>query len=29
MQAIKGDIKVIAPAEFAEIPPVFPKPKFT
>ena len=29
MQAIKGDIKVIAPEQFAEIPPVFPKPKFT
>jgi len=29
MQAIKGDIKVIAPEQFAEIKPVFPKPKFT
>jgi branched-chain amino acid transport system substrate-binding protein len=29
MQAIKGDIKVIGPEQFAEMPPVFPKPKFT
>jgi branched-chain amino acid transport system substrate-binding protein len=28
MQAIKGDIHVIAPAEFAEMKAVFPKPKF-
>jgi branched-chain amino acid transport system substrate-binding protein len=29
MQAFKGDIKVIAPEQFAEMQPVFPKPKFT
>jgi len=28
MQANKGDIQVIAPAEFAEVKAVFPKPKF-
>ncbi len=28
MQANKGDIQVIAPEEFAETKPVFPKPKF-
>jgi branched-chain amino acid transport system substrate-binding protein len=28
LQADKGDIKVIAPTEFAEMKPVFPKPKF-
>ena len=28
MQSIKGDIEVIAPAEFAEVKAVFPKPKF-
>ena len=29
MQAIKGDIEVIAPEEFASAKAVFPKPKFT
>ena len=28
LQADKGDIKVVGPAEFAEMKPVFPKPKF-
>ena len=28
MQANKGDIQVVAPEEFAETKPVFPKPKF-
>ena len=29
MQAIKGDILVVGPQEFAETKAVFPKPKFT
>jgi branched-chain amino acid transport system substrate-binding protein len=29
MQAIKGDILVVGPAEFAETKAIFPKPKFT
>jgi len=29
LQANKGDIQVIAPDDFAEMKPVFPKPKFT
>jgi len=29
MQANKGDIQVIAPADVAEVKAVFPKPKFT
>src|SRR6478672_7010980 len=29
MQAFKGDIQVVGPAEFAEAKAVFPKPKFT
>jgi branched-chain amino acid transport system substrate-binding protein len=29
MQANKGDIQVVAPAEFAETKAIFPKPKFT